>query len=74
MNCLSPENLLTWADFRTPWKCHPWCQRRDIVAYCKAHDIVVQAYWCAFFTKPALSTAGLTLGRFYSAPSHELST
>jgi len=23
---------------------HPWCQQKDIVEYCKANDIVVQAY------------------------------
>lgn len=23
---------------------HPWCQQKDIVEYCKKHDIVVQAY------------------------------
>ncbi|KAB5590265.1 Aldo/keto reductase [Ceratobasidium theobromae] len=23
---------------------HPWCQQKDIVDYCKKHDIVVQAY------------------------------
>jgi diketogulonate reductase-like aldo/keto reductase len=23
---------------------HPWLQRRDLVAWCKAHDITVEAY------------------------------
>ncbi|KAK2000942.1 Aldo/keto reductase [Colletotrichum falcatum] len=23
---------------------HPWCQQRELVGYCRAHDIVVQAY------------------------------
>jgi len=36
------------AGFETPAinqiELHPWCQQKDIVAYCKEHGIVVQAY------------------------------
>jgi diketogulonate reductase-like aldo/keto reductase len=26
------------------WEIHPWCAREDIVAWCKANDVVVEAY------------------------------
>ncbi|KAG8691780.1 hypothetical protein FRC08_010088 [Ceratobasidium sp. 394] len=36
------------AGFETPAvnqiELHPWCQQKEIVAYCKEHEIVVQAY------------------------------
>lgn len=31
---------------------HPWCQQRDIVDYCKSHNIIVQAYCPLVKAKP----------------------
>lgn len=35
---------------------HPWCQQRPIVSWCRAHDVVVQAYTPLVRGKPSYLT------------------
>jgi diketogulonate reductase-like aldo/keto reductase len=46
---------------------HPWCQQRDVVAFCQAHDIAVVAYSPltkgAHLRDPALAALARAVGR-----------